>query len=466
MINTIKQEQINYTKNILFSAHKNNRKQNKNIDYSTASIICASAIGISAISFLTYKNFNNRYKTQLAKDLSKELGEKITTKHLESIMTPKEMINQLSKLTEGNYIASHDNIKNGIFLADLHSHSKYSDGNISVEALLNQAAKYGDRLNQINGKKFIFALSDHDGIEGVREALKIIVKNPKKYKNIKFVPAAELSFILPSQRNSEKFKRCGSEVEMPEMLIYNINPFSKFSTKFFEKKYNLRAKQIENAINEANTLTNSKNFSVEEYNQFYALPGRQLCLLNQHWKVWNYLHTKSRVIEMAKEQNVNPKEFYAQIFNNKKDATPDDLLRYIQDQNIPTNSKKIDDKLAEMLKTKYFPQKINDSVATSEYETDFNDIVQYAKNENAYLGFAHPGFTMQNFNDENMLSFMQNLVQKGKDRIKFSETHHQAYPIGTNISEAELAKYNKILKQLQLIHIGGRDNHSTKFIPD
>ena len=38
-------------------------------------------------------------------------------------------------------------------------------------------------------------------------------------------------------------------------------------------------------------------------------------------------------------------------------------------------------KLAEMLKTKYFPQKINDSVATSEYETNFNVIVQYAKNE-------------------------------------------------------------------------------------
>ena len=33
---------------------------------------------------------------------------------------------------------------------------------LNVSDLLTQAAQYGDKLNKINGKKFIFALSDHE----------------------------------------------------------------------------------------------------------------------------------------------------------------------------------------------------------------------------------------------------------------------------------------------------------------
>ena len=200
----------------------------------------ATAIGVCALGFLAYRGYANSYKVKLAKDLSKELGEKITTKSLKSVLSKSEFLKELSKLSEQNYIASENNIKKGIFRADLHSHSNHSDGQITVEALLNQAAEYGNKLKKINGKEFLFALTDHDGIDGVKEALKIIAKNPDKYKNIKFVPAAEVSFVLPCQENSIRYKKFKTEVQMPEVLIYGINPFSKTTTEFFNKIYRIR----------------------------------------------------------------------------------------------------------------------------------------------------------------------------------------------------------------------------------
>ena len=119
-----------------------------------------------------------------------------------------------------------------------------------------------------------------------------------------------------------------------------------------------------------------------------------------------------------------------------------------------------------MLKRKYFPAYINENTVTSEYEIGFKDIVNYAEKENAIMGFAHPGFTMQSLPRNNYLENMQNLIEQSKGRIKFSETYHQAYPMGTAIQEDELNEYNEILNQLDLIHIGGRDNHKKIFIPN
>ena len=204
-MDTIQITTLNTLNHVGFKQKKNPTKfkHTTNTDY----IAGGAALAVTASSILAYKNYSNSYKIQLARDLSKELGQKITTKHLKSIMTNSELIKELSALTEQNYVASKTNIEKGIFLADLHSHTKYSDGEISVEKLLNQAAEYGNKLNKINGKKFIFAISDHDGIDGVKEALKLIVQDPKKYENIKFVPAAEMSFIIPCHKNSPRYQR-------------------------------------------------------------------------------------------------------------------------------------------------------------------------------------------------------------------------------------------------------------------
>lgn len=425
----------------------------------------ASAVGLCGLAFLAYRGYSNSYKVKLARDLSKELGEKITTKNLKSIMSKSELLKELPKLTEQNYVASENNIKNGVFLADLHSHSNFSDGQISVESLLNQATEYGNKLKKLNGKKFIFALSDHDGIDGVKEAIKIIAKNPDKYKNIKFVPAAEVSFVLPCQKNSIRYKKFNSDVQMPEVLVYGINPFSENSKNFFEGIHNSRNKQINDAISDYSMLS---TYSREEYDKFFNPKNKKLCFLNQHWKIWNYVHTKSRIIEIAKEQNVKPNVLYEKIFNemetNKKSMTPHELDNYIKNKNIQTNSKMFDEGLKWRLLNKIFPLKIDEKTVKTDYELQLSDIAKYAKKENLVIGFAHPGFTIQNFCPENQLERIQDLIKQCNGHLKLAEKYHQKYPIGKDISTDELKQYNSILDKLDLINIGGRDNHSKNFI--
>lgn len=425
----------------------------------------ASVVGLCGLAFLAYHGYSNNYKVKLACDLSKELGQKITTKNLKSIMSKNELLKELPKLTEQNYVASENNIKNGIFLADLHSHSNFSDGQISVENLLNQAVEYGNKLEKLNGKKFIFALSDHDGIDGVKEAMKIIAKNPEKFKNIKFVPAAEVSFVMPCQKNSVRYEKFKSDVQMPEVLVYGINPFSETSKNFFEGIYRSRSKQISDSISDYSMLS---NFPRTEYDKFFNPQNKKLCFLNQHWKIWNYVHTKSRVIQMAKEQNVDSNALYEKIFTEmkagKKPMTPYELDNYIKNKNIQTSSKEFDENVKRRLLDKIFPHQIDENTATSNYELQLSDIAKYAKKENAIIGFAHPAFTMQNFASNKLSESMQNLVKQCKGRLKLAEKYHQAYPIGKEISADEIKRYNAALDKLGLINIGGRDNHTKKFI--
>jgi len=196
----------------------------------------------------------NPYLKELAKGLTNEIGEKVKPSQLKSVMTKEEFAKVIPKLTEQNYVASVENVKNGTFIADLHAHTLYSDGRITVKNMLEQAAEYGNQLKNINGKPFIFALSDHDGIKGDIEALKIISENPKKYENIKFIPATELSFVVPCEAGSRRAERYKTDVQMPEVLVYNINPFSETSKQFFNDLHLKREKMTSEMINEANQL--------------------------------------------------------------------------------------------------------------------------------------------------------------------------------------------------------------------
>ncbi len=355
-------------------------------------------------------------------------------------------------------------MKNGTFLADLHSHSNFSDGKISVQELMEQAANYGDTVNSINGKKFIFALSDHDGVEGVKEALKLIAENPAKYKNIKFVPASELSFIEHCSEGSSRFNKYHSDVQMPEMLIYNINPFSKNTDEFFSTLYAKRKSQVTNMINKANAENKGYNFSVEEYTQLLDKSKGKYYLLNQHWNVHNYLQLKTRLVDIAREQKKDEKVFFEETIHALKaeKQTPNGLSKYLEAKNIETTTPETYERISNLSK-EFFP-KSEKGRAVSDYENNFDDIANFALKEHAYLGFAHPGFTMQNFSEEECFKKMRSYIMRSKGTLRFAEKFHQAYPFGDEIGRDELAKYYKILDRFNLFNFGGRDNHSGKFI--
>ena len=138
------------------------------------------AFDINSLVSVNCAQINNKYKQDLAHGLSIELKEDIKPVQLYPVLTRDEFISEIKSLKEMNYISSPQNIQNGIFCADLHSHSNYSDGTASVQEIMDQASKYANVLHARTGKNFIFALSDHDGCDGVVEALKIIAHNTEK----------------------------------------------------------------------------------------------------------------------------------------------------------------------------------------------------------------------------------------------------------------------------------------------
>lgn len=152
----------------------------------------------------------SHYLKSLATGVSEMLGEKINPKSLACVMDKSEFVSEILKLKKQNYVYTPENIKNFGFMADFHMHTNHSDGNISVGNLLDEITEYGNKLFARTGKKFMFSITDHDSVAGVKEALGIIAKNPEKFRNVRFIPGVELSF--PTKHQSlltlVKFQRC------------------------------------------------------------------------------------------------------------------------------------------------------------------------------------------------------------------------------------------------------------------
>ncbi|MBR1776503.1 hypothetical protein IJ750_05475 [bacterium] len=436
-------------------------KYNRIFTYSMLGLTAAAISG----AVIASKYMPNEYIRQLAEDLSKELGKEIKPSQLKSVMTKDELIKICKTLKEENFISNKKNVKNGIFIADLHSHSNHSDGAISVSELMNQAAEYGDKLNKLNGKKFIFALTDHDGVGGVKEALKIIAENPTKYKNVKFVPGAELSFPIECQYGSEKYKRCKNNVEMSELLIYNINPFSKNTEEYFSDLYKKRKNGITESLKLATKIIPDCKYSEEEFNKYFLLNGDNYCMLNQHWQIYHYLNLKTRINEISKVSGKNPEKLFDNIMSEfrreSKNNVGQSLDEYIKKNNIKIKQDSYDKRII-ALKNQICPH-IKGPQIYAPHESSFNSIVSFANKECAYLGFAHPGFTMQNMKTDFIKKEMKQFIEKADNKLIFAEKYHQAYPIPNEITKEEIESYNKILDELNLIHIGGRDNHSVNF---
>lgn len=164
------------------------------------------------------------------------------------------------------------------FRISLHNHTTRSDGKMTVRELLDQAATYADEVAEANKHRenvlaqdspFTIAITDHDTVDGCKEAVKIIASNPDKYKNLRVVFGTELSV---------ENRMLGNNLTKPvplHMVVNCINPFDKTLNEFLNAtkiaRKNVAEVFFEDFVKELN-LTHSgdvpSRLSLEEVREF------------------------------------------------------------------------------------------------------------------------------------------------------------------------------------------------------
>ncbi len=122
-----------------------------------------------------------------------------------------------------------ENVEDNIFGASLHVHTTASDGEMSVQELLDTSVKYADIYKKNTGKNFYLGITDHNTVQGCKEAVQIIAKNPQKYKNIKLVLGLEISTVEDEIGQNKPLKPFKFHI-----LAMCINPFDKNLNEFLD----------------------------------------------------------------------------------------------------------------------------------------------------------------------------------------------------------------------------------------
>jgi len=397
----------------------------------------------------------SKYITSLAEGLSTYMGEKIVPERLISVMDKKEFLEAVSKLKRENYVLSKENIEKGIFRADLHSHSNYSDGKGSVEHIMSQVAEYADKLFSKTGEKFIYALTDHDCAESSKEALKLIADNPEKYKNVRFVVGSEVSYLMKT------FGKTTNQYETTELLVYGFNPFSLKVEAFFKDVLNRRLNARKNYIKDLSEKFPDTKFSEEEFlNVFLGDRVNQNPILNSFWQLYHYGQVKRELSNNARYKKLNPEEYFKECMQNAPEKLYFDEFK---NKNIIEKWVAENDDI-KVINEKYKPHDIDGKLDKTSENTIDDILLAFKDEENCVVGFAHPYYLVDRANNvSGLVDYVQSKLQ---NMLKVTESYHQAYsPELLKSKGPDIEKISKLCEDKNLIPIGGRDNHTADFLP-
>jgi hypothetical protein len=358
-----------------------------------------------------------QYRERLCKGLAEHLNfnGKIDNYRLASITGSDELKGILNKLKPENYSFGGENltnVKNGTFRASLHSHTNYSDGNTDVKTLLEQAAKYADKVHSKTGEKFVLAFTDHDTLESSKEAIKLIAQDPMKYRNLRFVPGMEKSYAHPSPKSVT-----GNPTEVAEFIAYSINPFCPKLNKYADELKNARKAAADVILDEAfKRQLVSKNYTYEEAKQICKDKSKHLPM-DVQWSVYEYLKKNNP----AKEPEINA------------------LCREYRP--------KVNDK--------------NEIIFPTIYKTEntMKETINAIKDSgDGFLGLAHPAYlTYKNKGFDSPEKMIREFKQLGQDVAYAAEINYQDYKAAIN---DKIEPINNICRQVNLVPTGGTDAHS------
>lgn len=361
------------------------------------------------------------------------------------------------------------NKDNGLYRANMHMHTLFSDGKIDVKTLLDQASEYADyvaskfnNLSKAQNAPFTIAITDHDTVKGAQKAVEIIAENPEKYKNLRVILGCEMT--VENKTISKQLNRPINN----HMLLHGINPFDNDLVKFFDKKSGARVSIAQEMIGKATKMFNAagfgfdNNLSYEDSKELY--PVLKHGLTHMYLSVKDYVQFKtifakcveqnqdlhkvllSRGVDSRKLNYITPKEKYLNTikgdFGDKywkkysiavqkylSELTGIEEGEFAQYFKIPSKMEKFFDDVQKMT-YEYVPK-----LEVQDYYVDIEEALSMLKKQKyGYAGIAHPALTQVGSylkNSDDSISAMKELISKfkevGGDRAKFIEKYYHYY---------------------------------------
>lgn len=390
---------------------------------------------------------------------------------------------------------SHDNkyLKSGEFKINLHIHTKYSDGILEIEDFLQHAAELADKNYTLNPTEppLLIAITDHDCIDGAKEILTKLSKDPFKYKNVRLVLGIEISTI------SNKFHKLKQPVQI-HTHMFCINPFDKQLNDFINQKRELKLKLAQNTITKLNKelkpILNKFdiNLTMEDAAKVHPilLKGQDeikaplvkyICskLLFSHLVLYN-----DEFLKILYSNNINPQELGfdkpimeyksifkkpGNIFKRYKAALKIYLTDFFKDKTQKTYN------FSEILnldttETEHYIEK-GFEIAKQAHPTlttmpkafaGFEQTLEtLSKLDFGVFGIAHPGRTTVTDFENSLEELFENMFETfktyGKERAAFYEGYYQSY-YGTAYLDY-LLPIDNAAKKCKLLKSGGLDSH-------
>ena len=423
--------------------------------------------------------------------------------YLRAIVGPQEINKILKDFDSSEEFFSvgknDENILNHKMRANLHMHTIASDGSLTPQQLLDKAAEYADKVAEKNPKSklapFVVGITDHDTTESAKEAIKIIYKDPQKYRNLRVILGVEMTTF-----NKFHFPKVKEPVNI-HTLVYGIDPneksFNGFIEGIKEEKSAVAEKMVFSAEKAYRHMTGVKRFfDLNEGKRLYNPLSKSI--LGIYNNVENYAKNKMALqhIVLQDEEFVNAlkskgmptkidglmykmNEFYKPLTGNNKVLPPEQTLPMFLSISTGLEQDKIELKLSEGLnspKYKSLEKGIMDCIqpykitmnSKHEYVPTITKVYEGLKGQpKAIMGLAHPIDYLKSAQSlgekfDFINTIYARFIREGKEKAKFSEVYYQSYK-----PSREEFKNNPMTKSLMsalselygLVKTGSADSH-------
>lgn len=433
---------------------------------------------------------DKNYKKTLAKYLNLN-----NLKELNSIVGEEEFKTLTHRLGEISYrpvkkkflkeVDSYDYcyLESGLFCANLHAHTKHSDGLAEVKTLLDDAAAIADK--NFNCKcPFLLAITDHDTLDGTKEAIRIISSNPQKYKNLKVVLGIEISTI-------ETKMSCLKNTLDIHTLVYCINPFDEVLNNFVKEKLDKKLKLANKTLTDLKESLNTElqklniNLTLEEAAKIHPMITKGEDEVSHPLKKYifgkllfaYYVENNQKLLQRLRATGVSDEELsyekvihkFKSMFNNERYfyIYKEALERYVNflangeaDIKLPEIPHRL---LQTLLRGKEICEMSHPSPtrAISAF-SEFSVTVKFLSSlDFGLMSIAHPARINTKNIDGNFADFFseffKNFKKYGKDKAYAYEKYYQSYTSKKAFEIADVIDNSAELAGLN--YTGGIDSH-------